>query len=240
MIELIWTLVPVLLGVVASPLAVIALVAVLLSQNARRNGVTFLLGWSGAVLVSVLLGYWLFGWLQVDLDAAAQPWVPYVRLGAGVLLAVGAVWTYRRSKAKIRLMAAASSPKDVVEAAPQLPGWLHSIDAFTAQRSLALGLGIFLLNPINVSCALIAALDIRLAGLEGTVSWTFVAVFVLLSIAPMAVPVYLVLAKGAQAEPFLAALRSWIAAHNGTLSTVFLGIIAFMQIQKALEAFAWV
>lgn len=239
MIELSWTLVPVLLGVVASPLAVIALVAVLLSRSARRNGVMYLIGWSCAVLVSVLLGYWLFGWLEVDRDAGPKPWVPYVRLAAGVLLAVGAVWTYRRSKAKIRLMATASSPEEIVAAAPQLPGWLHSIDSFTAQRSLALGLGIFLLNPINVSCALIAALDIRLAGLSGTASWVFLVAFMLLSIAPMAVPVFLVLAKGEKAEPFLAILRSWIAAHNGSLSTVFLGIIAFMQIQKALEALPW-
>ncbi|MBT2485500.1 MULTISPECIES: hypothetical protein [unclassified Microbacterium] len=40
-----WQLIPVAIGVIASPVAVMALIGVLLSQNSRRNGAAFLAGW---------------------------------------------------------------------------------------------------------------------------------------------------------------------------------------------------
>lgn len=240
MIELAWDLVPVLLGVVASPLAVIALIAVLLSRNAKANGLMYLIGWACAVVIAVLFAYWLLGRIDLKVKAEPAPWVAVARLAAGVLIGAGAMWTYRRSKTKIAVMATASTPEDVVEAAPQLPGWLNSVETFTAPRSLSLGLGIFLLNPINVSCAFVAALDIRLGSLQAPASAVFLAAFILLSIIPMAIPVYLVLTKGEKAEPALASIRTWIAKHNGTLSAVFLVLVAFMQIQKGLAALPWI
>lgn len=240
MIELAWDLVPVLLGVVASPLAVIALIAVLLSRNAKTNGLMYLIGWACAVVLSVLFAYWLLGRIDLRVKAEPAPWVAVARLVAGVLIGVGAVWTYRRSRVKIAVMAAASTPEEVVAAAPQLPGWLNSVETFTAPRSLSLGLGIFLLNPINVSCAFVAALDIRLGGLQSPAPAIFLAVFILLSIIPMAVPVFLVLTQGEKSAPVLAKIRTWIAKHNGTLSAVFLVLIAFTQIQKGLAALPWI
>ncbi|MFF5792489.1 GAP family protein [Paeniglutamicibacter sp. NPDC012692] len=240
MIELAWDLVPVLLGVVASPLAVIALIAVLLSRNAKANGLMYLIGWSCAVVLAVFFAYWLLG--RIDLKVKAEPadWVAVTRLVAGVLIGVGAVWTYRRSRVKIAVMAAASTPEEVIAAAPQLPGWLNSVETFTAPRSLALGLGIFLLNPINVSCAFVAALDIRLGGLQSPAPAVFLAAFIFLSIIPMGIPVYLVLTQGEKAAPVLAKIRTWIAKHNGTLSAVFLALIAFTQIQKGLASLPWI
>ncbi len=241
MIELAWDLVPVLLGVVASPLAVIALIAVLLSRNAKTNGLMYLIGWACAVVIAVLFAYWLLGRIDLRVKAEPAPWVAVARLVAGVLIGVGAVWTYRRSRMKIAVMAAASTPEDVVEAAPQLPGWLNSVETFTAPRSLSLGLGIFLLNPINVSCAFVAALDIRLGGLQAPAPARLPD-----SIHPPEHPPHgrsrsiLVLTKGEKAAPVLAKIRTWIAKHNGTLSAVFLVLIAFTQIQKGLAALPWI
>ncbi|MBS1907005.1 MAG: GAP family protein [Actinobacteria bacterium] len=241
MISLTWDLLPVLLGVIASPLAVMALVAVLLSARARRNGPLYLLGWSLAVGIAVLAAYGLLG--LADGTGRADhpaPWVPFARLVLGVLLGVAAVWTHRRSRAKLALMAAATTPEEVTAAAPQLPGWLRSVESFTPGRSFALGLGIFLLNPVNMSCAIIAALDVRLADLSAPAPAVFLTVFIVLSIVPMAVPVLLVLRLGSAAAPVLDRIRSWIAAHNGTLSAVMLAIVGFGQIQKALAALPWV
>lgn len=239
MIELGWDLLPVLVGLVASPLAIIALVAVLLSRNARRNGVMYLIGWAIAVIVSVIIAYLLLDLVALNAHRDPPLWVPLARLILGVLLAVGAVWTYRRSRAAIAVMAAARTAEEITAAAPQLPGWIHAVESFSAGRSLALGMGIFLLNPINLSCAFVAALDVRLAGLDAPAPAIFLAVFIVLGIVPMSIPVFLVLRQGHRAAPVLERIRTWIAAHNGTLSAAMLTVIAFLQIQKALAALPW-
>lgn len=151
------------------------------------------------------------------------------------MLFAGAVWTYRRSRARVVQMAAATTPEQVSAAAPQLPGWMQSVERFSPPRSFALGLGIFLLNPVNLSCAIVAALDIRLASLAVNTSLWVLAGFTVVSILPMAIPVVLVYLRGEDAAPMLAALRRWIASHNGTLSVVLLALVGFLQIQKALQ-----
>ena len=240
MIELAWDLVPVVMGVVASPLAIIALIAVLLSRDASQNGLLYLLGWSCAVVIALFGSYLLLDNFHRDTSTELPAWVSMVRLVVGILIGFGAVWTFRRSKAKIDAMAKASTPEDVVVAVPQLPGWLNSVETFTGPRSYLLGLGIFLLNPINLSCAFIAALDIRLAALVPPAPTYFLLAFTLISIVPLATPVFLVVVKKERAAGALSAIRSWIAQHNGTLSAVFLAVISFMQIQKTLAALPWV
>lgn len=235
MINLAWDLVPVAFGVIASPLAIMALVAVLLSRHARVNGVLFLLGWALAVIIAVVGFALLLAAVQVQ-DAQRTPpaGVAVSRLLIGIALAGFAVWTYRRSRAALVKMAAARTPDDIAAAAPQLPGWMRSIDTFSPQRSLALGLGIFLLNPVNVSCAFIAALDVRLAELDAPAPTIFLTVFILVCIVPMAIPVVILVIQREKAAPALEALRAWIVKNNGVMSAIFLAVIAFMQIQKAL------
>lgn len=235
MAELIWELLPVALGVIASPLAIMALVAVLLSRKARGNGVAYLLGWSLAVLLALTGAYAVFGLLELEERHDPPAWVPIARILLAAVLFTSAVWTYRRSHAGVVQMAAATTPEQVTAAAPQLPGWLQSVERFSPPRSFALGLGIFLLNPVNLSCAIVAALDIRLASLAVNPSLWVLAGFTVVSILPMAIPVVLVYLRGEDAAPMLAALRRWIASHNGTLSVVLLALVGFLQIQKALQ-----
>ena len=133
-------------------------------------------------------------------------------------------------------MAVASTPREVTRAAPQLPGWLHAVEHFSPVRSALLGLGLFVLNPIDLSCALLAALDIVLADL-GQASTTAVTVgFAVVAILPIAVPVGLVLAAGERAKPFLDTARTWIATHTSLLTAGLLLVIGAMQVQKALSA----
>ncbi len=201
MIDLIWDLLPVALGVVASPLAIMALVAVLLSRRARVNGLAYLCGWAVAVVVALGAAYAIFGALELEQRHDPPMWVAFARLVFAAVLFTGAVWTYRRAHAEVAKMATASTPEQIAAATPQLPGWLQKVGEFSPPRSFALGLGIFMLNPVNMSCALVAALDIRLAALaSGPSLWTLLG-FVLLSIVPMTIPVVLTIVKRERAEP---------------------------------------
>lgn len=234
--ELILDLVPVALGVVLSPLAIMALVAVLLSRNARTNGIAYLLGWFLGLAGIMALGLWLFPMLAVHERNEPPLWVPVVRLLIGGFLVSAAVWVYRKGRARIAQMATAATPRDVVDASPQLPGWLHSVESFRPGRTFLLGLGLFVLNPVDASCAILAALDITQAGVAPGAGAAVAAAFVVLGTLPIALPVFFVLVRGARAEPVLDRMRSWIAGNTHVLNAALLLVIGALQLEKAIAA----
>jgi len=232
--ELIISLIPLALGVIMSPLAIMALVAVLVSRRARVNGVAFLIGWVIAVLIVSFVSLAFLQFLGENDDADSPLWLAIVRLLLGLLLVLIAVRVYRRGTARVKQMAAATSPADIVSAAPQLPGWLKAVDTFKPARSASLGLGIFLLNPVDVSCVVLAMVDIGQADVSEVARVVVIIVFVAISVSPIAIPVILTLVKGAKADPVLERVRSWIASHTSALNAGLLLLIGAMQIQKAL------
>jgi hypothetical protein len=214
-----------------------ALVAVLLSARGRENGTAFLLGWAVGVVGVLALSFVLLDALQVHERRTPPLWVPVVRTLLAAGLIVGAVLVVRHGRERVRAMAAARTLQDVVVAAPQLPGWLQRVDTFTPGRTFALGIGIFALNPVDASCAFLAAMDIRLADLSTPVSALATGVFAVLAVVPIAVPVLVAAAQGERAAPFLARLRTWIAGHTSLLNAALLLVIAALQLQKAVSGF---
>lgn len=236
MTDLVLSLLPLSLGIVMSPLAIMALVAVLLSRRARVNGVMFFVGWVLGVAVGLIASFLLLGLFELHERQAPPLWVPVLRLLVGIGLLLGAVWIYRRGGARKRAMAQASTPAEVTAAAPQLPGWLKSVETFTPARSLILGFGIFLLNPVDLSCAVLAALDVRLAALDTATSVLVLVVFGVIGVLPIGIPVALVLVKGESATPTLTRIRTWIAGHTNALNAALVLVIAVLQLQKAISA----
>jgi len=234
--ELIVSLLPLVLGVVMSPLAIMALVAVLVSKRARANGTAYLIGWAAALIATLGISYLVFGFLELHQQQAPPLWAAVVRLVIAVLLILGAVYVYRRGRDRTRQMAQAVTPSDVVAAAPQLPGWLRAVDQFTPARSLLLGFGIFALNPVDVSCAVLAMLDVRAAQVSPEAAATVIVVFAVVGILPIAAPVFYTLVKGPAADPLLERVRAWIAGHTSVLNAGLLVFIGAMQLQKALSA----
>ncbi|MGO4487654.1 GAP family protein [Microbacterium sp. 2RAF4] len=234
--ELILDLVPVALGVVLSPLAIMALVAVLLSRNARTNGIAYLLGWFLGLAGIMALGLWLFPMFAVHEHNEPPLWVPVVRVLIGGFLVSAAVWVYRKGRARIEQMAAAATPRDVVDASPQLPGWLHSVESFRPGRTFLLGLGLFVLNPVDASCAILAALDITQSDVAPGAATAVAGVFIVLGTLPIALPVFFVLARGAHAQPVLDRMRSWIAGNTHVLNAALLLVIGALQLEKGIAA----
>lgn len=237
MADLVVSLLPLALGIVLSPLAIMALVAVLLSRRARVTGVFFALGWALGIAIGLGASYAVLGLFDLRERSTSPDWVSALRLVFALVLMLGAVYIYRRGRSRALAMARARTPTDVSEAAPQLPGWLRSVEHFTPSRSLLLGLGIFILNPVDLSCAIIAALDVRLAGFGGGADAAILIAFGLVGILPIFVPVLLVLARGERATPVLASIRTWIASHTSVLNAALVLVIALLQAQKAVSAF---
>ena len=111
--ELVISLIPLALGVVMSPLAIMALVAVLVSKRARANGIAYLIGWSVAMIAILAASFALFGLLEVRQYGQPPLWSAYVRLFIALLLIVGAVYVYRRGRDRTRQMAKAVTPGEI-------------------------------------------------------------------------------------------------------------------------------
>lgn len=223
------------LGMVLSPLAIMALVAELLSKRNRANGVAYLIGWSLAVVVILGASVAVFTAIDFHPDPNTPTWTALVRLVIALGLIAAAVWVFRRGGKDLRKMSTASTPSEVAAAAPQLPGWLQKIGEFTPARSLALGFGIFAVNPVDASCAIIAGIDIAGAPVTFGAGAVVAVVFAAVGIAPIAVPVCFVLARGERAEPLLQGLRTWIAGHTNVLNAALILVIGALQLQKAIS-----
>ncbi|WP_157002142.1 GAP family protein [Agromyces laixinhei] len=233
--ELIAGLVPLAFGILLSPLAYMALVAVLLSRLARVNGIAFLLGWGIGVVGVLAVSIWLFGAFDAHPLGESPLWMTVVRLVLGAFLVAAAVWVYRRGAKHLKAMAVANSPREVAAAAPQLPGWLQAVDRFNPFRAALLGLGIFVLNPVDATCAIIAGLDFVLTDLPDAETIAIATGFTVLGVLPIAIPVVLILLQGAKAQPFLNRTRGWIATHTGVLNAALLLVIGVLQLQKGIS-----
>jgi len=235
--DLILGLVPLLFGILLSPLALMALIAVLVSPRARVGGIAFALGWLAGIALVLAVAFLVFGALQVRALREPPLWVPILRLLLGLLLVGAAIVVYRRGRARIVQMAQARSPRDVAAAAPQLPGWLQQVETFRPVRTFFLGLGLFVVNPVDASCAIIAALDARLAGVTTAQAVIVLVVFGLVGSLSIVLPVLLVVVRGTAAEPLLARTRTWVAGNTHVLNAALLLVIGALQLQKALSAF---
>ncbi|MBO1738000.1 GAP family protein [Leifsonia sp. TF02-11] len=233
--QLVLDLVPLLFGILLSPLALMALIAVLVSARARTNGIAFALGWLAGIALVLTICFLLFGALQVRSVRHPPLWVPIVQLLVSAVLISGAVAVYRRGKARIEQMAAARSPRQVAAAAPQLPGWLQQVESFRPIRTFLLGLGLFVLNPVDASCAIIAALDARQAAVDDTTAAVTLIVFGLVASLSIVAPVVIVVVRGRAAEPFLARIRTWVAGNTHVLNAALLLVIGVLQLQKSLS-----
>lgn len=234
--ELILSLTPVALGVILSPLAIMALVAVLLSRRARVNGLAYLAGWVIGLGGVMAVSLWVFTQFAVHQFVDPPLWVPLVRLALGLFFGAAAVWVFRRGRAPVVQMAAARNPHGVVAAAPQLPAWLRTVESFRPVRTFFLGLALFVLNPVDASCAVIAALDITSADIEESDALWVAASFVVIGALPIAIPVAVVVIRGDDAEPVLARMRVWIAGNTHVLNAALLLVIGVLQLQKGIAA----
>ncbi len=235
MLGVIWEILPIALGVVASPIAVLALLGIMLSDDPRHNAVAYTLGWVTSVTVLLMVWTALFTALGVDSPDGPHLIGRLLHVLVGLLCWVGAVRVYRRAQDALERLAAARTPDELVAATPQLPGLLRSTEHYTFRRSYLLGLGVFALNPTNV--ALVAATVLNLLGSTlSSTARTWVAVgFVVAAALPVLLPTLVLLIRGRKGEPALRRLRTWVLHNNGFLRSALLLLVGFLQISKGLD-----
>ena len=204
---------PLAVATALSPIPIIGIVLVLATPRAKANALAFLGGWMiglavvGAVVLLVSSGADATG----DTGAPAT-WVSILKiLLALVLLRMAFKNWHARPKA---------------DEHGEMPGWLKSVDKFTATRSLTMGAALAALNPKNLVLTIAAAAAIAQTGMEAGDQAMALVVFVLIGTIGVAVPIVLFFTLGKRSDRTLGNLKQWMAQNNAVIIAVLCLIIA--------------
>jgi hypothetical protein len=190
-------------GVALSPVPIIALILMLFSQAAARNGLAFLVGWvTGLLVVGVLV-------LLLGLEA-----------GGGSGSGAGGVMKLLVGVAFLGLGLRQWRHRPRAGADPELPGWMATVEDFSAVKAAGLGVVLTAANPKNLGLTLAAAATIGAGGLSAGGEAAALVVFVLLSSLTVLAPVVYYLVAGDRADRALHLLKDWLTVNNSTVMTV--------------------
>ncbi|GIG68487.1 GAP family protein [Phytomonospora endophytica] len=211
-------LLPLAVGVAISPVPIIAVILMLLAPRAGGTSLGFLLGWVAGVIVVAGLFWWLTG--VTDLGSGGEPsaGASWLKLLLGVVMLALAVKQWRGRPA--------------AGEAAKLPAWMAAIDRFTPAKALGLGFVLSAVNPKNL--ALCVAAGAALGGLSVGPGLAAMAVFVLVAVSTVAVPVigYAVAAERMRGP--LDGLKVWLEANNATVMAVLLLVLGVTLVGKGV------
>lgn len=208
--------------VALSPIPIIGVVLMLSTPRGHSNGPAFILGWLiglsvvGAIVLLVASG--------ANASESGEPatWVGVLKLVLGVLLLVLAVKQWR------------GRPRGDADAA--LPGWMRTVDHFTAGRAVAMGVALSAINPKNLVLTIGAATAIAQSGIGTGDQAIALAVFVLVGTLGPGIPVAIYFLMGERAARTLDDLKEWMGHHNAAIMTVLLLVIGAKLVGDGISA----
>ena len=220
MAESLAAILPIAVGIILSPLPVVAVILMLFSPRARSNGLAFLAGWAAGLAAVGALTLLLASTQGVEQGGTPARWTLALKLllGAGLLFLA-----YRAFEKR---------PREGEE--PSLPAWMRAVDSFTAPRALGLAALLSGVNPKNLLLTVSAMTGVALAGLPTGQSIVLLVVFVLVSSLGVAVPVAYALLGGESARATLDGWKAWLVAHNSVVMAVVLLVLGVKIFFEAL------
>ena len=198
-------------GVAISPIPIVGVILMLATPRARSNGLAFLAGWIaglagvGSVVLLVSSG------ADASNQGAPADWVSILKLVLGALLVGVAVKEWR------------GRPRAGQDA--ELPGWMKTIDQFTALKATGFGVALSAVNPKNLLLVVGAAAAIAQTGTSAGGQIVALAVFVVIGTLGTGTPVALYLVLGDRSKAILDDLRGWMAQNNAAIMAVLCLVI---------------
>jgi threonine/homoserine/homoserine lactone efflux protein len=207
-------------GIALSPIAIVGVVLMLATPQARSNGRAFVGGWIAGLALAGLIVVLIAGGAGADEGVGEAGWVDVLKLVLGVVL-IGVGVRRRRGRSR-------------TDGSRELPGWMGTVDRFTAGRAAATGVGLAALNPKNVVLIVAAATAIAETGASAGRQAVALVVFVIVGSLGAALPVLLYLVEGERARDRLDALRDWMIEHNGAVIAILCIVIGAKLIGEAI------
>jgi hypothetical protein len=212
---------PLAVGVAISPLAIIAVILLLVSPRGGVTGPAYVVGW--LLGLSVVGGVVLFVADPVGASSSDGPaaWVSVLQLVLGVALFGVAVQQWR------------GRPPDGED--PDTPAWMGAVDSFTAGRAFLLGAIFSGVKPKNLLLTIGAASLIAETGINGGQAALALAIYVVIASIGIAAPVAIYVAMGAGAHEVLEEMKGWMIRHNAAVMTVLCVVFGTVLLGDAIS-----
>jgi hypothetical protein len=214
---------PIAIGVMVSPLPIVAVVLMLLSHNTAANAFAFVVAWLLAIAVLTGVVALLAG-PSASTDDQPATWVSVVKIVLGVLLLFLSVRSWR------------GRPSQGEE--PPAPKWMAALDGFTPVRAAGLSVVLADVNPKNLLLVLSGGSAIAsAAGGSTSAIVTATVVFAVVASLGVAAPVVIYLAMGDRAGAVLQALRTWLVHNNTAIMAVLLLVLGAKMLGDGISGF---
>jgi threonine/homoserine/homoserine lactone efflux protein len=213
-------LLPFAVGVAVSPMAIVAIVLMLVTPRALQNGVAFAVGWMLGIAVLGVILLALAGPAGASSSSAPPAWVDWLKLVLGVLLLVVCV---RELRARPAAAPGGSGPK-----------WMETLNDTTPPRAGGLGVVLGAIQPKNLVLiigAVAAIAQLNLSTSDMVVAWI---VFTLIASIGVLVPLGIYLGLGSRAAATLDGLKAWLIEHNAAVMAVLCLVIGIKLIGDAI------
>ena len=210
---------PLAIGVMISPLSIVAVISMLLTRRGRGSSLTFLFGW---VLGLIIIGSIVFSIAGMrDYSPGSEPSIAasIIKLLAGVLLLFLATTMWRIS---------------IRGEQPKLLAQINAMKTFTPVKAFGLGLLLSAAYPKNLTLTLIAALTIVQAQVSTLLNIEVFVIFIIICSILIIIPVFASFVLGDAAPQMLNRWKAWNEKHYTAVMVIILIGLATMNLGKGL------
>jgi threonine/homoserine/homoserine lactone efflux protein len=202
---------PAALAVALSPFPIIAVVLVLGTSAAVRNGLSFAGGWLLGLGLLTALVLVLVGGGDDDPGASAHTLLSWLRvaIGLALLFLAGRKWHTR--------------PRHGDE--PVMPTWMAGIESVSAARAFRLGALLGGANPKNIALTLSGTASIAELTASGGSAWWAATAFVLISSSTVMGTVVVRFVMGERAAAPLNSVSRFMSDNNAVIMMVVLLVL---------------
>jgi threonine/homoserine/homoserine lactone efflux protein len=208
---------PLALGILASPIAVIPAILLLLGPRPVATCTAFLFGWTGGLAVVTGLGI-LFA-DRIDVGTGTPTWLSWLRILVGALLLIYGLLTWLRRDAQ-----------------QEPPKWLTGITDLAPPRAAGLGIGLSVLNPKVFLLCLTAGLTIGIQGAGAGQELVAFLLFLLIGSVEVLLPLGAFLLAGDRVAAPLERGRVWLEDHGTSVVIVVVGVIGTVLVFNGVRA----
>ena len=215
-------LLPLALGVLASPLPIMAVVVLLLGERARATGAAFVAGWLVGLVAVGLVGVLILNETSVFGSQGSGPAVRSLKaiLGAALLVLAALQWRGR--------------PREGEEG--ESPTWMSTLATFTPTKSFGLGATFAAIKPKNLVLTLAAATTISESGMDIGPELAALVAYVLVASVGVAAPLVVYFSLGSRASVTLERWGRWLTSNHSIVVAVVLLVIGLLLIRSAAFA----
>lgn len=207
---------PLALGILASPIAVIPAILLLLGPRPLATCLAFLVGWTGGL--AAVTGVAILFADGIDAGSGTPAWLSWLRIVVGVLLVAYGVLTWVRRDAQ-----------------KEPPAWLTGITELSPGRAASLGLALSALNPKVILLCLSAGLTIGMEGASAGQELVAFLLFLLIGSVEVLLPLGAFLVAGDRATAPLERGRVWLQDHGTSVVVVVVVVIGAVLVVNGVR-----